>query len=65
MVLTMQHKQFEKLTWMLIYGGMLGISLGWFIQAGNAALGVGLMIAGGLVATLGVAMIFMRARMGP
>ena len=36
MVLTMQIKRLEKWTWLLIYGGMLGISLGWFIQTGEA-----------------------------
>ena len=61
----MQIKRLEKWTWLLIYGGMLGISLGWFIQTGNAALGLTLMIGGGTVAAIGVALIFVRARLGP
>ena len=65
MVLTMQYKRLEWWTWALIYGGMLGIGLGWFMQAGNAALGVSLMVGGGLVITIGVVMIVMRSRMGP
>ncbi len=61
----MQTKRLEWWTWALIYGGMLVTSLGWFMHAANAALGVGLMIGGGLLATVGVAMVVMRSRMGP
>ena len=59
------HKRLEKWVWILIYGGLLGASLGWFVEARSAALGLALMIGGGAVAAAGVALIFVRSRLGP
>ena len=55
----------ETLVWVLIYGGLLGASLGWFMQPRSDALGWMLMAAGGTVAAIGVVLIFVRSRMGP
>jgi hypothetical protein len=62
---TMTKKKLEAWVWVLIYGGMLGASFGWFIQPRSAALGWTLMVAGGVVAAIGVVLIFVRARLGP
>lgn len=59
------HKRLEKWVWILIYGGLLGASLGWFVEARNAGLGLALMIVGGLAAGAGVALIFVRSRLRP
>ncbi|MDP1692272.1 MAG: hypothetical protein Q8L49_10050 [Burkholderiaceae bacterium] len=61
----MQKKQLEKWIWLLIYGGLLGVSLGWFLQPHNEAAGGTLMVAGGAVASVGALLIFVRSRMGP
>jgi F0F1-type ATP synthase assembly protein I len=61
----MQKKQVEKWVWILIYGGMLGISLGWFLEPTMAAGGWALMVVGGAAAAAGLVLIFVRARMGP
>ena len=61
----MDKKRVDRWVWMLIYGGMLAFSLGWFVQPGGVALGTSLIAGGGLVAAVGVALIFLRARMGP
>ena len=61
----MQVKQVEKWVWLLIYGGLLGVSLGWFLRPGSEAAGWSLMVAGAVVAAIGVLMIYLRSRMGP
>ena len=61
----MTKKKLETWVWVLIYGGMLGASLGWFLQSSSPALGWTVLVAGGLLAAIGVALIFVRARSGP
>ncbi|MES2956614.1 MAG: hypothetical protein V4792_00430 [Pseudomonadota bacterium] len=61
----MQQKQIEKWVWKLIYGGMLGFSLGWFLLPSADVAAWALMSAGVVAAVVGVALIFVRARMGP
>ena len=61
----MTKDKLDTLVWVLIYGGLLGASLGWFIQPRSDALGWMLMAAGGIVAAIGVVLIFVRSRMGP
>ena len=61
----MTKDKLEILVWVLIYGGLLGASLGWFMQPRNDALAWTLMAAGGTVAAIGVVLIFVRSRMGP
>jgi F0F1-type ATP synthase assembly protein I len=61
----MQTKQLEKWIWILIYGGLLGASLGWFIESHNEAAGWALIVAGAVVAVIGAVLIFVRSRMGP
>jgi uncharacterized membrane-anchored protein YitT (DUF2179 family) len=61
----MSTERVETLVWALIYGGLLGMCLGWFLQARGSALGWTMLVAGAIVATVGAALIFVRSRMGP
>ena len=61
----MPTQRIEILTWVLIYGGLLGASLGWFVTPLRGPWGE-LLIGAGIVATLaGIALIFVRSKMKP
>jgi hypothetical protein len=61
----MSAQRIETLTWVLIYGGLLSLSLGWFVTPLQGPWGE-LMIGGGIVAaTVGVVLIFARSKMKP
>ena len=47
-------KRLEAWVWISIYGGLLAFSLGWFVVARSAPIGLVLMIGGGLAAAAGV-----------
>ena len=66
MVLTaMPTQRIETLTWVLIYGGLVTASLGWFVTPLRGPWGE-LMITAGIIATIvGVVLIFVRSRMKP
>jgi F0F1-type ATP synthase assembly protein I len=64
-VIGMQKQKLEKWIWILIYGGMLGASLGWFLHPSAAAAAWTLMVGGGVLAAAGVILILVRSRMGP
>ena len=53
----------EKLTWVLIYGGLFASSIGYFLQEQSAWLGWSLIAAGGVAATVGFLLIWVRSRM--
>ena len=58
-----QLVRLERLIWALIYGGLLGVVLGGFMLHRGAD-GADWWIAGGLlVCAVGVALIFLRARL--
>jgi hypothetical protein len=59
----MTTRTLEKLVWVLIYGGLLLICLGVFVQRGDAALGWALAALGTAFAVAGVALIGVRSRM--
>lgn len=61
----MKAARVETLVWVLIYGGLLSLSLGFFAAPRAETLGYGLMLAGGVAAVVGVVLIFLRARMKP
>jgi hypothetical protein len=61
----MTTKKLDTLIWVLIYGGMLGLGLGWFTQSRSPALGWAMIVAGGVAAACGVLMVAFRSRMGP
>jgi hypothetical protein len=66
MVLTdMPTQRIETLTWVLIYGGLLSLSLGWFVTPLRGPWGE-LMMTGGIVsAVVGIVLIFVRSKMKP
>ncbi|KQP14899.1 hypothetical protein [Pseudorhodoferax sp. Leaf267] len=56
-------KRLHKWIWILIYGGLLTLVLGLATQRVDHALGITIAVAGGVVAAVGFALIFVRARM--
>ncbi len=61
----MKPSTVEALVWVLVYGGLLLLCLGLFVLRGDATLGWLLLLAGGAIAVAGVALIYIRSRMGP
>lgn len=61
----MSAPRLEVLIWVLIYGGLLGIGLGVMLARSEAALGIGIAVAGGIVAAAGFVLIWVRSRMKP
>lgn len=53
----------ERLVWIFIYGGMLALVLGFAVRDSAAGAGGALMVVGLISAAVGVALIFVRARM--
>ncbi len=61
----MKPSTVEALVWVLVYGGLLLLSLGIFVGRTDAGLGWLLGLAGGAIAVAGVVLIYVRSRMGP
>lgn len=61
----MKPKTVEKLIWMLIYGGLLVLSLSVFVARRTDTLGAVLMVAGAVAVLAGVALVWLRSRMRP
>ena len=59
----MSIQRVESWVWLLIYGGMGLLGLGLSVQRTNAPLGWGMVVVGGVVATVGVVLIWVRSRM--
>jgi hypothetical protein len=59
----MKARTIEKWIWPLIFGGLLVLVLGLAVMDADAQLGWSLSVLGGAAAALGVAFIFVRARM--
>ena len=56
----------EALVWILIYGGLLGASLGFAFGRNGKAFGWALIVAGALAVVAGAVLIWVRSRMsGP
>jgi hypothetical protein len=55
----------ELVTWVLIYGGLIALSLGWFIAPMSGPWGELLASGGGMAAVAGAALIVVRSRMKP
>ena len=53
------------MTWVLIYGGLIALSLGWFIAPMSGPWGELLASGGGMAAVAGAALIVVRSRMKP
>ena len=58
----MKNATLETWVWVLIYGGLLLLSLGVFVQRGDAAFGGVLLVAGGVALVAGVVLVVVRAR---
>jgi formate hydrogenlyase subunit 3/multisubunit Na+/H+ antiporter MnhD subunit len=59
----MSAQRIETLTWVLIYGGIFGLCLGWFMTPQQGPWGE-LLISGGMVsAVVGIVLIVVRSRM--
>jgi hypothetical protein len=61
----MTTRTVEKWAWILIYGGLLLLSLGVFVLRGDADLGWTLAVVGAVTAVAGAVLIAVRARMHP
>jgi hypothetical protein len=53
----------DKLIWVLIYGGLLVVSLGVFVKRSDEVLGWVLIVLGAIVAVAGAALVWVRSRM--
>ncbi|MDO8277287.1 MAG: hypothetical protein Q8K31_07685 [Burkholderiaceae bacterium] len=53
----------QTLIWILIYSGLLTLVLGLSVQRSAAGLGWGLVVAGAVVAAIGVVLIYVRSRL--
>jgi hypothetical protein len=59
----MSPSRIETLTWVLIFGGLLALSLGLFVLRRDAGIGGTIVVAGALAAAVGVVLIWVRSRM--
>jgi hypothetical protein len=53
----------ERLIWTLIYGGLLALVLGYFVENTQGADGTALYAIGLLVAAMGVVLVYVRSRL--
>lgn len=53
----------QQLIWILIYGGLLTMVLGLSVRRTDDALGWTMVVAGGLMATVGAVLIYVRSKM--
>mgnify|MGYP001764414114 CR=1 FL=1 len=58
----MSAARVETLLWLLIYGGILAASLGWFTEDHSVGLGWTLMVGGAAAVAAGIVMIVVRSR---
>ena len=54
----------EAWIWIVIYGGLAVLSVGFALQQQGRSYGVGVMLAGALAVALGVVLIWVRSRIG-
>jgi len=63
MALLLTSQRLHTIIWVLVYGGLLTLVLGLSVQRSDDDLGWGMVAAGLVVALLGFALVFVRARM--
>ena len=61
----MPVQRIETLTWVLIYGGLVSLSLGWFVRPQQGPWGELMIVGGFIAAAAGVVLIVVRSRMKP
>jgi hypothetical protein len=61
----MSNARLEALTWVLIYGGLLALSLALFVLRDSAPFGWTLVVGGGAATVAGVVLIWLRSRREP
>lgn len=59
----MTVQRIEALVWVLIYGGLLAVCLGWFLSPARGPWGELLSTGGAIAAAAGVVLIVVRSRM--
>ena len=55
-------QRIERLTWILIYGGLLALLLGWWVLPSDDDTGYILLAGGGLMAVVGFLLIYVRSK---
>jgi hypothetical protein len=65
MPMTRLKARLDVLIWMLIFGGLFAVVLGYASRPVAPATGWSLMVFGGCVAAVGVVLIWVRSRLGP
>ena len=55
----------DRLIWILIYGGLFAVVLGYASRASAPTTGWTLMVVGGSLSAVGVVLIWVRSRLGP
>jgi hypothetical protein len=63
MAFLLTSKRLHTTIWVLVYGGLLTLVLGLSVQRSDDDLGWSMVAAGLVVALLGFALVFVRARM--
>ena len=63
MTLPLSSQRLHTIIWVLVYGGLLTLVLGLSVQRSDDDLGWSMVAAGLVVALLGFALVFVRARM--
>jgi hypothetical protein len=63
MAFLLTSKRLHTAIWVLVYGGLLTLVLGLSVQRSDDDLGWSMVAAGLVVALLGFALVFVRARM--
>ena len=59
----MTPQRVEQWVWVLVYGGLLSMSLGWFVTPRQGPWGELLISSGVVAAVVGVVLIVVRSRM--
>ena len=61
----MKNSSMEKWVWVLIYGGLLVLSLGLFVRRRDGGFGALLLLAGTAATAAGAFLIWLRSHRGP
>ena len=61
----MKNSQLDVLIWVLVYGGLLTVCLGLFVQRCDGGFGVSLVVVGAVLAAAGAFLVWLRAQRGP